>query len=320
MSKKVKIILGAFLALIILAVAGITIAYNKRDRIIQVALEKILSDQMAVAVTIAKVNLDVKAQSIQISGLSIGNPEGYKSKEAIRINDVFVNIDLASFSTMQPHITMIRISEPQVTMEYKGLKTNLGKIMDNLDKEEAEAEEVAANTEEPSAESKQYIIDSMEILKSKSSVIVPATVQPISVTMPDVKIKNLGGENKTWTISRSLKFFLTQLVMGTLEYGTDLPGEFVAAIGNGFAGSVREFKKYGGAITVGAINIGKSAMKGSSDAVSKSTNAVKEGAKAVTQGAGKTIKGGANAIKEGTKGITKGVKDLLGGDKEKNKE
>src|SRR6266853_1661874 len=87
------------------------------DSAIKRAVETIGPDLTKVQVKVDAVNLILLSGSGKISGLMIGNPEGYKSPSAIRAGEVSVAIQPASLLGDKIIVESINVQAPEGTFE-----------------------------------------------------------------------------------------------------------------------------------------------------------------------------------------------------------
>jgi uncharacterized protein involved in outer membrane biogenesis len=134
MPKYAKWALYAFGAFIVLAlVSGLVVksmvAGSAKDYMVKTA-----SERLGVKVELADMNLDMGKwlqlqPSLDLSGLKIGNPPGYKSPYAIEAEKVQGRVALKSLMDGKPQILEINLDKPTITFEKReGGKNNLGEL------------------------------------------------------------------------------------------------------------------------------------------------------------------------------------------------
>src|SRR5215204_6157064 len=82
---------------------------------------------------LAKANLSPFSGLAQITGLFVGNPQGWKSDSAVKVGDVKVMLDVPSALSDTVIIDSIQIQAPEITYETTLTASNLGKILENIE-------------------------------------------------------------------------------------------------------------------------------------------------------------------------------------------
>ena len=71
--------------------------------------------------------------------LTIGNPSGFTTDYALRVNDIQLTLDLASLSSDTPVITEMLLDDAHVNAEQRGESTNLTAIQRFMGQSEGES-------------------------------------------------------------------------------------------------------------------------------------------------------------------------------------
>jgi hypothetical protein len=122
-----------------------------------------------------------------ISGLMVGNPKGFKTPYALRVNSISVDVDLA---TLTQEVTVIRtlvIESPDVTYEKSNGTTNFDAIHKNI-----------ATYLGPKGSSRQQggtrlIIEELTICNANAQASADFMGgKTISIPLPDITLRNVG--------------------------------------------------------------------------------------------------------------------------------
>ena len=98
MSRGFKIV-GGILAVIVIAVVGFFVyVYSNLDSIVKDAVEEYGPQYTGVSVTLAKVELAPESGQGKLSGLIVGNPQGYQTDAAFKLGSISMNIDLGTIT------------------------------------------------------------------------------------------------------------------------------------------------------------------------------------------------------------------------------
>ena len=111
-----KLLVGTGIAVVV--VAGILgfLIYNI-NVVVKNGIEVVAPEVLGVPVTIDKVRISFLNGSGAISGVSIGNPEGYKADHAMRVDEVRILLEPASLASDKIHIREMIIEAPSITYE-----------------------------------------------------------------------------------------------------------------------------------------------------------------------------------------------------------
>ena len=166
------------------------------DSIVKAAIEKYGSQATQTAVRVNSVKLDLTGDMIgsgAINGLTVGNPKGFATKQAISLGEVSTKIDLKSLTESPYIIEDITVRAPKVFVEINAdKKTNLNEIKKNLTQGAT-----AAKAEEPKPMEKQpprLIL--RRVLFADGTIdakIVPLN-KDYQLKLPTLDMKNLGGK------------------------------------------------------------------------------------------------------------------------------
>ena len=187
MKKLGMIALGAILVVAV----GVWWVLGSLDSIIKEQIEVVGSELTGVPVTVDEVKFDLGNGVGQISGLVIGNPEGYQSPNAFQMNHLSIGIDIKSLISAKPIVlTEIIIDSPEVNLEVNGKSSNLSDISNSIEKNSGTAEE--KSTQKEGGEPLLIAIQRLSIKGVK--LIVLEEGESTSQTLPAIDLENVGGE------------------------------------------------------------------------------------------------------------------------------
>lgn len=229
---------------------------------------------------------------VTLRGFVLGNPEGFKTDQAISVGEVTVDLDPKSLFSDTIVIKRIYVNAPDITYELGLGKSNIGRI---LEQAEGPAEEGAAEPEkkeEPAAEEKggkKVVIE--DFLIENGHVRISATLAmgaAAPIPLPSIHLTDIGKE----------------------EQGAS-PLEVIKQVLGAIMGSVTKVVTG----TVGLVGDGAKAVGGAAaDAVGKTAEVVGDGAKAV---GGAVVDAGA-AVGEGASKVIGGVTGIFKSDEPTN--
>jgi hypothetical protein len=140
--KKVIVVL---LVLALVVGAGVWYFVSFRlDSLIETRIEQAGSASFGSRVSVGKVTTNIRDGSLQISGVTVANPPGFKSPNAFSLNTIEAAVDYANLD-----IKRLVIDQPDIVIEEMGGTTNFEQMLAEMDRMEAEAGPAGAGSDEP---------------------------------------------------------------------------------------------------------------------------------------------------------------------------
>ena len=133
--KKIFWIVGGIVAVIVVVVAGAFVfLVSNLDSIVKTAIEEVGSDVTKVKVSLGKADISIRSGTAALTGLTVGNPQGFKTDYAFQLGAVSVALDTASVGKQPIVIKEVRITAPKVTYEMNAQGgSNVDAIKKNVD-------------------------------------------------------------------------------------------------------------------------------------------------------------------------------------------
>lgn len=186
MKKRiVRILLGLVLLLVIVVVIAIVFI----GTIVKTGVEKVGPRIAKVQMKLDSANISVFGGSGTLKGFVIGNPEGYKTPEAIKVGTVSVAIAPASILQAKKHVRSVKVEGPEITYETDLKGSNLGKILDNVSGS-AEQDEKAPTKDQQTSKTKLQV-DEFIITGGKVHVAA-SMLGSATVPLPEIHLTKLG--------------------------------------------------------------------------------------------------------------------------------
>lgn len=199
--KKSRIVL-----LVLLAIAA-TVVYlwvsNPLNGLVKAAIEKYGSEMTQTPVRVSKVELSPSDGKGAFSGLSLGNPKGFKSEHAFKAGQIELTLEPASLTEDVVVIHKIQIDSPSIAYEKIGSGTNFDAIQRNVQRY------VGASRQAPKDEQKadkKMIIDSLLIRNAKVNYN-----GLMDLKLPDIELRNIGKKNGGATSAEVTKAVVAEL-------------------------------------------------------------------------------------------------------------
>ena len=194
-----KLIVRILIVVVLLVVVGLVAGIFFIGSIIKTGVEKVGPVVTKVPVKLDSANISVFSGNGELKGFVLGNPEGFKSPEAIKVGTMSLSISPMSVLGDKVVIRSIKVLGPEISYETDLKGSNLGKILDNLGGNKPPGEKPPG--EKPPGESKpssgekgaQKKLQVDEFIISGAKVHASATlVGSYTVPVPEIKLINLG--------------------------------------------------------------------------------------------------------------------------------
>jgi len=202
--KKVKrIILG----LVIVLVVVVIVVWAMIDRIAKAGVEKGGTYALGVDTKVDTLSLSVLSGQLTMNGLTIANPEGYKTEHLMKSGRFDLEVKTGSVFTDTVRIPKFELDGLDVNIEQKLGKSNVGEVMDNVEKQSGGKEEGG----------KELDIDSVVIRNVTAHVqVLPigGEASTLTVKVPLIEMKNLTPENRKGIVMRELIGKLFPAIIG----------------------------------------------------------------------------------------------------------
>ncbi len=294
--KAVLYGLGAIAVIVVVVVVGV---FFFSGNIVKTAVEELGPKLTQTEVKLDKVDLSLAAGAASLSGLLIGNPEGFNTPHAFKLNNIRVRIDTGTLGSDTIVIKEIIIDQPDAIAEFKTFafnpvrasasvqeamqNSNFMTIQRNVNafvgKSGGSSKASGDSGEGPNLIIEKFRMNDLRVRAvSQSGLPLDQTLPPFSISLNDIGKKENG--LKPEAIAAILIPRVQQAVM------------------NGMAGDLQK-AAFDVAKTVGGI--------------------ATEGAKAATEGAKKAVEGAGGmmekTLEEGAKGASDALKGIFGGNK-----
>src|SRR6185436_2604139 len=182
---KKRILLIGLLVIIALVVAVVVFLGS----IVKAGVEKVGPRVAKVPVKLDGAKISAFNGSGELKGFVLGNPDGYKTSEAIKVGTISVSVVPGSMLKEKKIVRSIRVDAPEITYETDLKGSNLGKILDNVSGSATQDEKAPTKKEQTSKTKLQ--VDDFLITGAKVRVAA-AMLGSSTVTLPDIHLTNLG--------------------------------------------------------------------------------------------------------------------------------
>lgn len=177
--------------LLIIAVVGVTLSL---DGAIKKGVETLGPKLTKVDVKLDSVSLSILGGSGAVKGLVVGNPEGYKTPQAINVGHASLAVSPGSLLSDKVVVKSVRIDAAEVTFEGGLSDNNLNKILDNINAASGGGEtKDGAAAPKDDKPGKKLQVDDFLITGAKVNVSLTGMGgKSVAAPLPDIHLTNLG--------------------------------------------------------------------------------------------------------------------------------
>lgn len=272
--KIISVVVIALLALILIVAVLINFF---GDAALKAGVETGASKALKVKVSVNKISLGILAGKLDINNLVVDNPEGYANPTFLQLGNGLVQLNTSSLLSNTIEIDQIKLDNISVTIEQKGLTSNLKEILNNLPKTEAGKEKPA---EEKSG--KKLLIKKLDLEGIKVTVNllpIPGRADNLTLDLNPIHMENIGSDEPVNTPALVTKILLA-IAGGIVEKGKDvLPLDMINSIGTQLSEQGMKILEAGKDIGTGIIksgaDVGSGIIEGGKDIGKGATDALK---------------------------------------------
>ncbi len=209
MKRLVKIIL----ALLILLLVIVTLILFFLGPILKKVVETAGPAVTGVPVQLQSASLSPLTGKGKLENFTVSNPPGYKSPEAIHVDQLTLDVEPKSLLADKVHIRSLRLIGPRITLEGTPTKNNLKTILDHLNKVTGNPSSSSKSGSQSQQGEKKLQVDDLQILSPKLTIRSPLLGdQPVVVELPNITLKNLGQGPEGITSAELAKRLLQQIL------------------------------------------------------------------------------------------------------------
>ncbi len=248
-----KIIIGIVLVLAVLGIVAIAALFMFLGHGVKKGVETVGPMLMKVPVQVGGVSLSPFSGSGKVTGMVIGNPDGFKTPAAMSVGSASLSVSPGSIFSDKIVVRSIRVEAPEITYETDLKNSNLGKIQSNL-----EAFMGPGSTNAPadpgatsSGSSKKLQVDEFLVTGGKINVSLTALAgKTVTVPLPELRFTDLGKGPEGITAAALTKEVLDKIIAEAVKASSgavaDLgrqAGEAAKALGKTATDSLKDSTK-----------------------------------------------------------------------------
>lgn len=224
MAKKSKVS-NIIIAVVVIVFLLIVIGLVSIDRILRSAIQSAISHQLGVNATVGKVSLKILSGTVEVTNLKINNPKGYQFENVFEARTIFVKTGIGNLLSDPVEIQQIMVDGVLMTIEQKGLTTNINDILKNMPKTEPAPDE-------PNKPGKKVHISSLDINDLSVTIKllpIPGKTDAMTVNIESLHFSDIGGERTN--LAQVIGKVFTEISRAVIREGQDIiPSDLLTPI------------------------------------------------------------------------------------------
>jgi len=224
-----KIIIRIALGVVILVIVALVVVFFSLNTIVKRGVETVGPKLTQVDMRLKAAELSPLSGNGRLTGLFVGNPQGYQTPSAIQVGDIKVGLQISSVMSDTLVVDQVNIQAPELTFEGSLAGNNLSKILANV---EAASGGDQTTKKEPSAgkSGKKFYVKDLVVQGGKIHVSVSGLGgTSATLPLPELHLQNIGSKENGVTAAE----LASQILKPLLASATKVATENVANLGKG---------------------------------------------------------------------------------------
>ncbi len=210
-AKWISSLLVGIVALITLIVVLFSLFGN---RAVKAGVERGASNALQVGVRLDSATLSVLAGRMQLANLVVDNPDGYEHPTLLTLENADMTVRLGSLLSDTVEMKKIKLDNVSLTLEQKGLTSNLQEVLDNLPKADEQPDEPSRNVRVD-----ELHIDGIEV--NAKLLPIPGQADTVTFRLSPITLKDIGTDEDV-DVAQLTGVILVAIAGGVIEQGKDV--------------------------------------------------------------------------------------------------
>jgi len=186
----------AIVALVLLAIVAAVAVFLSLNSMVKQGVVTFGPEVIKAPIQLDGVSISAFSGKGELTGLVVGNPEGFKTPHAVKLATASLQVNPASLLADKIVVQSIKVDAAEITFEGSLGSSNLGKIQENVDAYVASLLGPAgkeSKSDQKSAPGKKLQVD--ELIISNAKINLSMTIlggKSATVPLPEIKLTNLG--------------------------------------------------------------------------------------------------------------------------------
>jgi uncharacterized protein involved in outer membrane biogenesis len=211
-----KALIWIFAGLFALVVAALVVSVFSLGSVVKSRVETVGSVVTQVPVELHGASVWLVPGRVDLVGLDVGNPPGWKNTLAVKVGDIAIRVKPLSALSEKTIIDSITVKSPEITFEGGLRNNNLAQIRKNVNAyvhDTSSAPPPAETSATEAASTRKFQINDLVITGAQLHVIsLFSSGQNITISLPEIHLTNLGANGQGITSPEVAEKALTSLL------------------------------------------------------------------------------------------------------------
>jgi uncharacterized protein involved in outer membrane biogenesis len=183
-------------AVVVIVVVLVVVGLSNLGPIIKKAVNSYGPRITKTEVRVGDVSVAMFSAEAKLKDFFLGNPEGFKSPQAMKVGSIHVDVDEGSLTKDTIIIDRIAVVAPEITYEKTRGTDNFKTILDNVQKAVG-AETTGKTQTEKKGEGKKLLIRDFVLSDGKVNLAMSMLEgASVSASLPEIHLKNVGNKKE----------------------------------------------------------------------------------------------------------------------------
>lgn len=213
---------GAFGVLLILVLTFV-LGGQIISKSVKAGVNAVAPSVLGVPVSVEDVSISLFNGSGTVTGLYVGNPEGYKTEKLLSVGTVHLDLSVTSLLSGLVHVESINVESPEIVYEKTLSGSNVADLLKKLESSDSKQTEES----KPKSESKPIKIQIDHFSVEGGKIHLSAMGMTAPLPMPPLKLQDIGsngGVTPKEAIVEVLSSVLSSITSFVLKNGDQLLG------------------------------------------------------------------------------------------------
>ena len=226
---------------------GVVVVLMNMGSMVKATVEKIASDTLGVPVTLAALEIKPAEMTVTVTGLNVGNPQGFTKPSSFTIGKIGLTAE-----TLSPELLVfqkIDVESTAINLEVSENATNLSTISRNVNSKAAAETTSAQQKQPPKIIVRELVFNGVTL--NPSATLIGGDMMPVDIT--NLRLTGIGEKENGVLASEAITQVLESVTKTSLQAGLQagyMQGMTPEALGDiksqfGIAETFREQAKQG---------------------------------------------------------------------------
>jgi len=194
------------------------------DGVARTAIERGSTYALGVETTLDSARIGLVSGSFRLAGLEVANPPGFEDPRFLNLGEARLDLKTSSLREPTVIVPLFGIDGIEVDLDKQRGKANYDVILDNLARFESEEAEPEPAPEADAGPGKRFIIQEVVIrnVVAHVRVVERGGVPQVDVVVPEVRMRNLGGEGQPLTAAQVTNVLVKAVLASIAKAGANL--------------------------------------------------------------------------------------------------